>query len=198
MRFHNVLQGVMESKSQAAILTALLRYPGKIFSGREIARLTGVSKSRTAEILSGLESSNIINKQTVGAANGWSVNQESALVEYLSKNLLQLDGYIFNSLKNDVKKCFSDIEEISKVILYGSVARGDETNYSDIDLLVLLKNNVKKSVLEKVDKLNLLTISKYGNPISAIIYTEREFAKSGLAAELKDRISEEGITLIER
>jgi len=198
MRFHGVIQEVMGSKSQIAILTTLLKYPGKVFSGREISRLTGVSKTRTAEIMLDFEKNNIVNKKTIGITNEWSVNQESALVVYLTKHFLELDARIFASLKNDIKSHFRDAEGVSKVVLFGSVARGDETHYSDIDLLVLLKKPEKKKVQKKVDELNLLVAAKYGNPVSANIYTETEFKKETLAVELKERIKNEGVFLLER
>lgn len=198
MRFHGISQEVMGSKSQIEVLTTLLKYPGKMFSGREIARIAGVSKTRTAEILSNLEKNNLVNKKTIGNTNEWSLNPESVLVRYLSRHFLQMDGQMLDSLKNDLKTCLKDAEGISKVVLYGSVARGDETHFSDIDLLILLNGQDRRKVMRKVDELNLMVVAKYGNPVSVSIHTEKEYMKEGFAVELKDRINEEGIILMER
>jgi uncharacterized protein len=196
MRYHGILMDVMGSKAQVTILTTLLKYPGKAFSGREIARITGVSKTRTAEILLELEKNNVVNKRTIGITNEWTVNRESILVQYITKYIYRLDEQIMENLKKDIKTSLGDVENIAKLILYGSVARGEETHNSDIDLLVLLKRPDNKNVLKKINELNLLTISKYGNPISAGIYTEKMFYGKNINMELRERIEKESINLI--
>lgn len=51
MRFHDLAEELLSSRTKVAILKILLRYPGKKFSGRDIARLSGASPSRASEIL---------------------------------------------------------------------------------------------------------------------------------------------------
>ncbi|MFH1538803.1 MAG: nucleotidyltransferase domain-containing protein [bacterium] len=199
MRFHNLLQDLIGSKAQIEILRTLAKYPGKIFSGREVAKVSGVSKTRTAELLSVLERNNVVNKQKIGNTYGWSVNQDSVLVSFFMQDIANLDKKVMNDLKNEIKKRFNDVGDVSKLIMFGSVAWGGETFDSDIDLLVLLKAGAKrKDAQKRADELNLLAMARYGNPISVNIYTEAEYEKDGLNEELKRRIAEEGVVLIER
>ena len=45
---------------------------------------------------------------------------------------------IIDAFKNDLKQLYGD--NLHSVILYGSLARGEETEESDIDLIVVLKD----------------------------------------------------------
>ena len=199
MRFHNLLNDLLGSKAQIEILRTVAKYPGKVFSGREVAVVSGVSKTRTAVLLSDLEHHNIVAKQKIGNTYGWTVNQDSVLYCLFIREIFDMDKKVMNDLKNEIKKHFDDVEIVSKLILFGSVAWCGEDFDSDIDLLVLLKKGGKRKVAqEKADELNLLAMARYGNPVSANIYTEDEYEKNGLSKELKKRIDEEGIVLIER
>ncbi|WP_456369952.1 nucleotidyltransferase domain-containing protein [Geoglobus sp.] len=60
-------------------------------------------------------------------------------------------------------------ESIAKVILFGSVARGDFTDESDIDVLVV--GDVR---LEDISKITSHILLKYGEVISAMVRTEEE------------------------
>jgi len=199
MIFHNLLEQLMGSEAKVKILKTFLQYPGKVFSGRELAKISGVSKTRTAEILQDLEKNNVLTKQKIGKSYGWSLNQESVLVSHLKQGIAQFDKKILEDLKNDIKKYFSLVKGISKLVLFGSVARGSESYNSDIDLfLLLMETKSKKIVKQKIDELNMVTLKKYGNPVSVIFYTEKEFGNNRFNRDLKKKIEEEGLVLIER
>ncbi len=60
-------------------------------------------------------------------------------------------------------------ERVSKVILFGSVARGDFDDESDIDVLVV--GDVR---LEDVSRITSQILLKYGEVISAMVRSEEE------------------------
>jgi len=47
---------------------------------------------------------------------------------------------ILEEFKLELKKLYGT--NLKKIILYGSCARGEETTYSDIDLVVILKGKI--------------------------------------------------------
>jgi predicted nucleotidyltransferase len=71
-----------------------------------------------------------------------------------------------------LKEEFKD--DLISVVVYGSVARGDNRNDSDVDLLIIMKNLPKDSMLKRIrlfetkveDKLNLDEYWKMGYYIS--------------------------------
>ena len=54
---------------------------------------------------------------------------------------------ILHKVKQSLSKFYQD--QLEKIILYGSQARGDATEYSDIDILVVLK-----SAIDPYDEIN--------------------------------------------
>jgi len=55
----------------------------------------------------------------------------------------------------DVKK-LGKIKEVFAIILYGSVARGDYSlRHSDIDILIVLTEDVRKKIDKRIDELNV-------------------------------------------
>jgi predicted nucleotidyltransferase len=58
---------------------------------------------------------------------------------------------ILKDLKRDLKEALG--EKLSEVILFGSYSRGDFTQYSDIDLLILIDCELGKEETQIVDDL---------------------------------------------
>ncbi|MFP3202768.1 MAG: nucleotidyltransferase domain-containing protein [Sulfolobus sp.] len=79
---------------------------------------------------------------------------------------------LLNNMLKIMKEEFKD--DLISVIVYGSVARGDNRNDSDVDLLIIMKNLPKDSMLKRIrlfetkveDKLNLDEYWKMGYYIS--------------------------------
>ena len=71
-------------------------------------------------------------------------------------------------------------ERLSKVILFGSYARGEEKETSDIDFLIILKDkNISAfSEIEKINSLVYGMMLKYGKIISFVPTTEEKFERS--------------------
>ncbi len=71
-------------------------------------------------------------------------------------------------------------ERLSKVILFGSYARGDEKETSDIDFLIVLKDK-SISAFSEIEKINSLAYGmmlQHGKIISFVPTTEEKFATS--------------------
>ncbi|PVU73301.1 hypothetical protein DDW10_02210 [Sulfolobales archaeon SCGC AB-777_J03] len=79
---------------------------------------------------------------------------------------------LLNNMLEIMREEFKD--DLISVVVYGSVARGDNRNDSDVDLLIIMKNLPKDSMLKRIrlfetkveDKLNLDEYWKMGYYIS--------------------------------
>jgi len=74
-----------------------------------------------------------------------------------------------------------------KIILFGSVARGDYTFDSDIDIAVVTNQDVKRVAEKIADEV----FAKYGKLVSLKFFSEREFNKEG--NPIIRKIKKEGI-----
>jgi len=92
---------------------------------------------------------------------------------------------LLNNMVKIMKEEFKD--DLISVVLYGSVARGDNRNDSDVDLLIIINNLPEDSMLKRItlfeikveDKLNLNEYWKDGYYISLspILKTPKEAEK---------------------
>lgn len=108
-----------------------------------------------------------------------------------NKNLKKIKP-ILNEVKRRLKKIYG--KRLKKVILYGSYARGDADDGSDIDLIILLENmdepvTEMEKFSESIWKLDL----KYDTVISVIPIEENVFKKRRLPVILNAK--REGITI---
>jgi predicted nucleotidyltransferase len=107
-------------------------------------------------------------------------------------NLTEKERQAVKELIDELKKLYGD--NLSCVILYGSKARGDATEDSDIDILVVLKN-IQNFSLErkKVKEISWRLSYKYDLLLSIIIRSEQEYMRKD--TPLLMNIEKEGIVL---
>lgn len=195
MKFHDVLEDLLSSKTKILLLKTLFRYPEKKFSGRELGRLADCSASRTSEVLNLFYSYGLVNKIHVGNTAVWTLNKKNILSNYFS-DLFKIEKNILQSLKSNIREAFRSQKDVIKVLFFGSLIRGDEKPNSDIDLFILVQKEKDKIVAEEVThKLNMSQLPKYGNVISSIIYSKDEWEQKKTSELLKKILSESEVIL---
>ena len=84
-------------------------------------------------------------------------------------------------------------EYIKQIILFGSVARGDDTTDSDIDILIVTVS--EDAVINLIDDEVFNIISKYHEVISAHLMTDEIFNKTKHFSFLSNVLNE-GVVLV--
>ena len=67
-------------------------------------------------------------------------------------------------------------EHVQKIVLYGSVARKEDNQDSDIDVLIISDN--KELIEDKISRETFNIIAKYGELISAHVINEEHYNKT--------------------
>jgi len=107
-------------------------------------------------------------------------------------NLTEKEKQAVKELIDELKKLYGD--NLSCVILYGSKARGDATEDSDIDILVVLKNIQNfSSERKKVKEISWRLSYKYELLLTVIIRSEQEYMQKD--TPLLMNIEKEGVVL---
>jgi uncharacterized protein len=115
------------------------------------------------------------------AVDSWLMDSGKKITETKLKNFNDL------SLKDNEKKALLELKKIlfnnfsvSEIILYGSKARGDFDEESDIDILIVLNNKVDDTIREKIFSLSFKIEIKY-DIIFGILVEHKDFWTSPLA-----------------
>ncbi len=196
MKFHNTLEELFASKVKIAVMKLMCLNPERKYSGREMARLLNISASRVSEVLELFRKNAVVNRETVGRSSQWGLNQESIVVEEVS-SLINVERKIYMALKSRIYETLIREKSIQKVILYGSVVSKKEKPESDIDVFILVTTKKDKELAAAlVGKLNKYLLPRYGNVISELIYSEREWKDMEKTKIFKKIESEGEIILI--
>lgn len=115
------------------ILSLLLLRPQERFYVREIARLTGVVPGSLHRELKQLQEAGLLLREEAGNQVRYFANRECPIFEELASIFRKTSG-LADVLREALLPLGGKVE---LAFVFGSVARGDERNGSDIDLLVL-------------------------------------------------------------
>lgn len=98
---------------------------------------------------------------------------------------------ILEDLKEEIKAAIGD--KFVELILFGSYSRGDFTEYSDIDLLILVDPPLAREEMRKVDDLIASYSLKYDVVISGLVYPAEIYRKFNTPFLLN--VKEQGIAI---
>ena len=97
-----------------------------------------------------------------------------------------------------IVKTIADTGVVSKIILFGSFARGEETPDNDIDLCVLTPITDRRPLDISID-LRMAVRKLQKSPLDLLTYNHERFAeRAAQPRSFKNLINSEGITLYER
>jgi predicted nucleotidyltransferase len=194
MKWHNALDDILGSTLKIRILRVLSK-GGHIFTGRELARLVGYSHTQTNSALAELEMSGLVIKRHVGNANAYSLNDNNLLISRIIIPAFRIEERLIQDLAN---RFFEGIgKDLISIMLFGSAARGEEVEGSDIDLILVVKDGSDLDKLDvKVSEISLESAASFGGLISPILLTETEYANKKRSKNAFWRtVLEEGIEL---
>lgn len=160
------------------ILTFLARNPDSEFYIREIAKNMNKSVGGVHKALKSLKEMGFIKENKSGKNIYYKINETDPSIKNFK---------IFVNI-NELSPLIKNLKDISKkIVLFGSCAKGEDTNESDIDLFVL--TNEKEKVNKK------LINTKFDRKIQAVVVNTTDLMRikekdNGFYQEIK-----KGITL---
>jgi predicted nucleotidyltransferase len=172
--------------ARGAVLSALLR-TGAPLTGRQVHALVSDKHSlwSVQEALKDLTQLGIVETQTIGRAGVHTINEGHAAVTHL-RVLADPIGMLRAAIAGAVG---SDVES---VIVFGSIARGEASRDSDIDLAVITGTGwVGRSDLEDAVRTSM------GNGCDVLVLTASQFQQLALSGEpVVSDILRDGLALI--
>lgn len=127
----NALEGLLASRSRAEILRLLFTGEEREFYLREIEKHTGLLIRAVQQEISNLLKLDLIRARKDGNRRYFCANRAHPLYPDLCQIVLKTSGWV-----SELTKALSR-EKVRLAFIFGSVARGEETAESDIDLMVV-------------------------------------------------------------
>ena len=173
MIIHKIADSLFSSQGTVKVLRVLKNNVIGL-TGRQIAINAGITHQTAHNILASLESLKIVSRTIGGTSHIFILNRNNYLVKRIIEPLYDSEEEFQNSIFSIIKKHLS--KHSVSLIVFGSVARNEETALSDLDLCVVLHKG--KTILEnKVNSLRDLLYREYGITLASFYITENEFVK---------------------
>lgn len=152
---------MIQKYSRYRILEVFFREPRKIFHIREISRIAKLAQPSVTLHLKELEKENLILRTAEGLYGGYKANRENEMFRLLK----QQNTVIILNNSGCIKYLAEKIMPQS-VILFGSAAKGEDIEQSDIDLFIESKEiSIRLEKFEKLlkRKINILFKGNFSN-----------------------------------
>ena len=170
MRPKTLFEHVLKTRNHLRILQILWNCTDAM-SGRQISRATGVNITTTRQVLESLTECGLVDIVDIPPAKAHSLNREHYSFVLLAPILsIGSEQSEFITMGTALATSFS--HDLVSIILFGSYARGEESEDSDLDLLFIVNSEVPdlEDVSSFQEKANHIT----GEQTQIIVKTSSE------------------------
>lgn len=175
MVVHRAFDEVFRSWSHVAVLRALID-TATGFSGSEVARVSGMTPLSALKALSSLEELGIVQRQRGGRDHLFTLNRRHFLVQDAILRLYHTERQFPEVLVAGLSAILR--RSVVAAVIFGSVARNEETPASDIDLCCIVQTEEQKEVVRQLlDKESPDLYRTYGIKTAPVFFTLGEFRK---------------------
>lgn len=162
----SALGDILFGQTRGRVLALLYGTPDRAFFVREIARATDTSVGNVQRELETLAGVGLIDRSTIGRQVFYTANRNQPIFEELRSLVAKTSG-IFHLLGSALAPLAS---QISSAFVYGSIARGDDTAQSDVDLMVIGDLTLDELLAQLAPAERVL-----GRAINPTLYSLKEF-----------------------
>lgn len=132
------LDGILGSRAKVAVLR-VLHDGGLRLNGREVARKAGLTARSAHLALGSLAELGVVNMEAVGNNHVFSLNKALRLLSPSLSAVFEAEKAAPAALAREVVGLLRG-ETVLTVAWFGSVARGERSSASDMDVVVVLKD----------------------------------------------------------
>lgn len=174
----NLHAALLGSPAKVKVLEFFL-VDGRPISENGLAERIGFSQPAVSKVLKGFKELNIIESTRIGNANVWSLNPKGYMHEVIQmlvpffRSPKTPFGYLLTTLRNYLVAMQK--VHFNAAYVFGSVARGGEGQYSDVDLLIIVETKKDKEIVENsLTDLRNSIYQNFNTVLSPVIVTSEE------------------------
>lgn len=157
------------AKVQQRVLGVLFGNPGRSFYANEVIALARSGTGAVQRELSRLEAAGLVTATRIGRQKHYQANPASPVFPELRALVLKTSG-----LADVVREGLAAVSSrIRAAFVYGSIAKGEDTAVSDVDLMVISES------LTYADLFGALEVAstRLGRKIAPTIYSPKDLAR---------------------
>ena len=148
----------------------LLKYPNRVFTIRELSILSRIPYSTVWRLIRDLYSIGVVHLGKIGSSSACRLNKETPFLREIEK-IVEIEALPHRLAAKEFTEKVKKLHGVKKIILFGSIAKGEEKLESDVDIAVIVDD---KESINEIDKINHEILSKYRISIIPLILTEKE------------------------
>ena len=122
---------VFGGQARFKVLQALFAEPGRGFGPRELAATSSIDPGNTARLLKRWTEAGLVQRRQQDGLPRYYASTDPQLAPLVT--LMQQDSTLVRTLRETLEK----LDGIEVALVFGSVARGEATANSDVDVLIL-------------------------------------------------------------
>jgi predicted nucleotidyltransferase len=163
------LADALFTKVQQRVLGVLFGNPGRSFYANEMIALAGSGTGAVQRELARLAAAGLVTVSRVGNQKHYQANSAAPVFEELRGLVLKTSG-----LADVLHAALSPLApQISAAFVYGSVAKGQDTAASDIDLMVVSDSLTYADIFAAVES----AADRLGRPVNPSVYSRQELSQ---------------------
>ncbi len=150
------------------VLAVLFGNPGRSFFANEVIALAGSGTGAVQRELVRLAAAGLVTVKRLGKQKHYQANASAPVFKELRNLVLKTSG-LADVLRGALKPL---TEKIDAAFVYGSMAKGQDTVKSDIDLMVVSDSLTYADIFAAVEKAAI----RLGRAVNPTVYSRDEFA----------------------
>lgn len=163
MQFHEITFKLCSNGIHLQVASILKKHTGGL-SGRALASLTKTSTFKMHHTLKFMTAQGVLTESIVGKAHVYRLNHNHVLTQKILLPLVAFQENLMAQLGNDMASCLKP--KPLSILLYGSIARGEEEPTSDLDIFIIYNSKKKSGRIRENDLWMDVITRKYGNAVS--------------------------------
>jgi predicted nucleotidyltransferase len=163
------LADALFAKVQQRVLGVLFGNPGRSFYANEVIGLARSGTGAVQRELARLEAAGLVTASRIGKQKHYQANQASPIFPELRALVLKTSGLV--DVLREALAPTSGL--IRAAFVYGSVAKGEDTSASDIDLMVIGAGLTYADLFAALEEAS----TRLGRKVAPTIYSPKELAR---------------------
>lgn len=169
------LSDALFTQTQQRVLGALFGQPGRSFSVSELIHGTGAGSGAVQRELARLAGSGLLAVEHIGRQKRYRANPDAPIHDELSAIVRKTFG-----LAVPLREALAPFDDaIVAAFVFGSVAKGEDTGRSDIDLMVVSDALGYGELMAALEPLS----ATLGRPVNPTLYTPEDFRAKRCSAQ---------------